>query len=66
VSLDRASRRFAFNLLQRRIGTLETDMATYASELEALLVMDYVDADASALEGAGDRSMPSSELSTTH
>ena len=57
---------FAFNLLQRRIGTMETDMATFASELEALLVMDYVVADASALEESRERSMPSSELSTTH
>jgi biopolymer transport protein ExbB/TolQ len=57
---------FAFNTLQRRIGTMETDMATFASELEALLVMDYVDADASALEDSKDRSMPSGELSTTH
>jgi biopolymer transport protein ExbB/TolQ len=57
---------FAFNTLQRRINTMETDMATFASELEALLVMDYVDADASALEGSKDRAMPSADLSTTH
>lgn len=58
---------FAFNLLQRRIGALETDMATFASELEGLLVMDYVDADASALHEESSRAMPSSsDFSTTH
>jgi biopolymer transport protein ExbB/TolQ len=57
---------FAFNLLQRRIGNLETDMATFASELEGLLVMDYVDADASSLHEESSRSLPSSEFSTTH
>jgi biopolymer transport protein ExbB/TolQ len=57
---------FAFNLLQRRIGTLETDMATFASELEGLLVMDYVDADASSLHEDASRSLPSADFSTTH
>jgi biopolymer transport protein ExbB/TolQ len=57
---------FAFNLLQRRIGAMETDMATFASELEGLLVMDYVDADASALHEEGSRSLPSADFSTTH
>ena len=57
---------FAFNLLQRKIGALETDMSTFASELEGLLVLDYVDADASALHEESSRSMPSSDLSTTH
>jgi biopolymer transport protein ExbB/TolQ len=56
---------FAFNLLQRRIGTRETDMATFASELEALLMMDYVEA-GGALEESKDRALPSAELSTTH
>jgi biopolymer transport protein ExbB/TolQ len=57
---------FAFNLLQRKIGNLETDMATFASELEGLLVMDYVDADASALHEESSRSLPSADFSTTH
>ena len=59
---------FAFNLLQRKIGALETDMGTFASELEGLLVMDYVDVDASSLhEEPSSRSMPSSsDFSTTH
>lgn len=34
---------FAFNLLQRRIQGLEVDMSTFASELEGVLVMDYVE-----------------------
>jgi biopolymer transport protein ExbB/TolQ len=57
---------FAFNLLQRKIGALETDMATFASELEGLLVMDYVDADASSMHEDTSRSMPSADFSTTH
>ena len=59
---------FAFNLLQRKIGALETDMGTFASELEGLLVMDYVDADAHSLhEESPSRSIPSSsDFSTTH
>jgi biopolymer transport protein TolQ len=58
---------FAFNLLQRRIGALETDMATFASELEGLLVMDYVDADAGDVGEESSRSMPASaDFSTTH
>jgi biopolymer transport protein ExbB/TolQ len=57
---------FAFNLLQRKIGNLETDMATFASELEGLLVMDYVDADSSALHEESSRAMPSADFSTTH
>ena len=59
---------FAFNLLQRKIGALETDMGTFASELEGLLVMDYVDAHASQLEEDGHKttSSASADFSTTH
>jgi biopolymer transport protein ExbB/TolQ len=58
---------FAFNLLQRKIGALESDMGTFASELEGLLMMDYVDVHASALEDdSHSKTMPSSDLSTTH
>ena len=58
---------FAFNMLQRRIGNLQTDMSSFASELEGLFVIDHVEDGANnVLLEPDNRSMPSSNMAVSH
>jgi len=59
---------FAFNMLSRRIQNLQTDMGSFASELEGLFVIDHVAESGASnqLLEADDRTMPSSELAVSH
>ncbi len=57
---------FGFNLLQRRIQVLEVDMVTFASELEALIMLDYVDEGGDHASQSANRSMPSSQMAVSH
>jgi biopolymer transport protein ExbB/TolQ len=56
---------FGFNLLQRRIQGLELDMTNFASELEALFTIDYIDTGAGEEEAADGRSLPTTHLAVT-
>lgn len=54
---------FAFNLLQRRIQGMELDMSNFASELEGVFVMDYVESGGAPGMREDDHALPSTELS---
>jgi biopolymer transport protein TolQ len=57
---------FAFNLLNRRIDSLNLDMTNFASELEATFVIDYVEQGGGEPGLGGRREVRASEAATTH
>jgi biopolymer transport protein ExbB/TolQ len=56
---------FAYNMLNKRIESLQLDMSSFASELEARFIIDYVHGGAEP-EAHARRELPRENLAATH
>lgn len=58
---------FAYNMLAKRIEALTLDMASFASELEATFIIDYiVDGGATGAGATHGHAVPTAQLAATH